>query len=35
MRKNNDYSYLDRAYDTAVIAYRKFINPWTIFKNVN
>ena len=32
MRKNNDYSYLDRAYDTAVIAYRKFVNQWVILK---
>lgn len=32
MRKINDYSYLDKAYDTAIIAYRKFINQWTIFK---
>ena len=32
MRKNNDYSYLDRAYDTAVIAYRKFVNKWVILK---
>jgi len=32
MRKINDYSYLDRAYDTAVIAYRKFVNQWVILK---
>lgn len=32
MRKINDYSYLDRAYDTAIIAYRKFVNQWVIFK---
>ena len=32
MRKINDYSYLDRAYDTAIIAYRKFVNQWVILK---
>lgn len=32
MAKINDFSYLDRAYDTAVIAYRKFVNPWVILK---
>lgn len=32
MKRINDFSYLDRAYDTAVIAYRKFVNQWVILK---
>ena len=32
MRKNNDYTYLDGVYDTAVITYRKFVNQWVILK---
>ena len=32
MNKINDFSYLDRAYDTTIIAYRKFVNQWVILK---
>lgn len=31
MKVQNDYSFLDRAYDIAIDAYRKFINKWVNF----
>lgn len=32
MKFLDDYRYLDRAYENAIIAYRKHINPWTVFR---
>lgn len=32
MRVINDFSYLDRAYDVTITAYRKFVNQWQLFK---